>query len=183
MNTRNEIRTKRNRRVLGVVALAILSSPMALADEQPVTSFQMGVMENEAFGHGILSGRYERAISKLEPRRHSVFQRFSRQNNLCVAYVKTAELDKAADACEAAVAAVRAQKEHIGKKSERGIDSRAYRSDLAVALSNRGVLLAVSGDAEKARADFQAAIDLGSRHARFAAANLRRLDAGSNSTK
>ena len=178
MNTCNEIPSQRNRRVLGILALAILASPVAGADEPQVTPFQMGVMKNEAHGRGILSGHYERAISKLEKRRHSVVQRFSRQNNLCVAYVKMAELEKAASACEAAVAEVRARKARIEKKSRRSSESHAYRSDLAIALSNRGVLLAVSGDTTMARADFEAVLALDGPNSEVAASNLRRLDAG-----
>ena len=181
MNHAVEHRSKHTRRVLSVVALAILAPFAALADDEPVTPFRMGVVENKAFGNSIQRGKYDKAIDKLTRRSRSTQDTFSLQNNLCVAYVKTARFDKAAKACNAAVQQVRKLEERAAKKSPRSSEFLAYRSDLAVALSNRGVLLAVSGDATRARADFEAAIELGSRHARFAANNLQRLDASSNS--
>jgi len=176
MNQTTEHRSKRHRRVLSVAALAIFAPSVALADDQTLTPFKMGVVEDKALGRSIQSGKYDKAIARLTTRSPATKGTFSSQNNLCVAYVKTARFDKAAEACEAAVDRVKTLEARVAKKSARSLESRAYRSDLAVALSNRGVLLAISGDATKARADFQAAIKLGSRHARFAANNLQRLD-------
>ncbi|MDJ0792672.1 MAG: hypothetical protein QNI98_00405 [Woeseiaceae bacterium] len=176
MNYGTEFRTKRYRRVLSAVALAILAPVATLADDQSAMPFQMGVVEDQAYGRSIQSGKYELAIGKLT--RPGRFSRgaFPSQNNLCVAYVKTSNLEKAAAACNAAVNESKAREKRATKKSPRSTESRAYRSDLAVALSNRGVLRAVSGDASNARADFHAALELDTRYATFATNNLQRLD-------
>ncbi|MDJ0750070.1 MAG: hypothetical protein QNJ11_11330 [Woeseiaceae bacterium] len=142
-----------------------------------MTPFQMGIVVDEAHGRSIQTGNYEKAIARLTQRSPSKLRTFSSQNNLCVAYVKTAELGKAAETCQAAVDDMKKLEARASKKSRRSLKHRAYRSDLAVALSNRGVLFAVSGETARARADFQAAMELGSRYARFAADNLNKLDA------
>ncbi|MDJ0711747.1 MAG: hypothetical protein QNJ14_15260 [Woeseiaceae bacterium] len=178
MKPGTEHRLKLNRRVLSAVALAILAPSAALANDASVAPFKMGVVEDAAYGRTIQSGNYEKAIAKISERGRSTQATFSVQNNLCVAYVKTVSLDKAADACDAALAEIKTREARALRKSRRSPESQAYRSDLSIALSNRGVYLAVLGDAEKARADFQAAVDIGSRHSSIAANNLRRLDAG-----
>ncbi len=175
-----EHRYRRKRRFPVIVALAALAPTVALADDQPATPFKMGIVVDRAYGRSIQTGNYEQAITRLTRRSPSTLRTFSSQNNLCVAYVKTADLGKAAEACQAAVDGMKKLEARASKKSRRSFEHQKYRSDLAIALSNRGVLLAVSGDAVSARADFQAAMALGSHHARFAANNLRKLDAGSD---
>lgn len=101
---------------------------------------------------------------------------FAEQTNLCVAYTKIRDVEKASTACDAAVAQMKEQEDRASRsRSERSAEVRAYRSDLAVALSNRGVLLAATGDAELARKDFRAAMALQTRVASIVEGNLQRL--------
>jgi tetratricopeptide (TPR) repeat protein len=105
----------------------------------------MAVISDESQGRAILSGDYDTAISKM--------------TNLCVAYAKTKDLQKAIQACDAAVADVTSQ---VSKNRLMANNKHpAMRRDLAIALSNRAVLFAIQGDLEMAQVGFKEAIKLG----------------------
>jgi Tfp pilus assembly protein PilF len=168
---------KRTVRLLAA-ALTGLVATTAIAEEQ-APQYTMTVISNEKFSHKVLKGDYEKAIEKIEVASRS--DDFSMQTNLCVALTKTGDLDAAKVACDAAVEIVRE------KRSKRTRTARRFdyvdagdRADLAVALSNRGVLHAAQGEEDLAHADFKASLDL---DAGLSAPgiNLARLDTGRSS--
>lgn len=76
-------------------------------------------------------------------------------------HAKTRKIDKASAACDAAIAVARKQQpESRNDGFGRRATERAYEADLALALSNRGVLLAAIGNEQLAKQDFLAAIEL-----------------------
>lgn len=164
-------------RLIGAMALVVIVQTPAFAAETEVKPYQMGVLLNKAYGRSIDAGKYEKAVAKMAHRLDDSGAEFGTKNNLCVAFLKTHNLDKAATACEAAVAeASKLERTALSaKKRRQGEVAESYRADLAIALLNRGVLLAVRGEKDKARKDFESAASLGSRHTKLAAENLRRL--------
>lgn len=83
------------------------------------------------------------------------------------------EIEKAG----AAIAQVKKQERRVSSiNNNRNPEVRAYRANLALALSNRGVLLAATGDAGRAEQDFSAAIALQTRLTPIIESNLERLD-------
>ena len=124
-----------------------------------------------AHGATIRKQNYELAARKLEDARGRGINEFYIANNLCVAYLKLGELTKAQKTCDAAV-------EHIeklaGSASRNSSYARDYERLLAIALSNRGVVHVVSDKPEKARVDFNAAIE-SSAEIQQAKINLARL--------
>lgn len=157
-----EMSRKRNR--LGIVSTSVLvlaaaltCAPVVAQEAQPV--YTMTVIVDAAHGQKVASGKYERAIEKIAAKK-STRDAYSDHTNLCVAYTKTGEIEKATVECEAAVAAMR--KKPITRSSsfmpaQQVAVNRMY---LALALSNLGVLDAVKGEPEAAREKFEEAIAL-----------------------
>ena len=140
-----------------VLATAFSCTPVFAQDAQPV--YTMTVIVDEAHGQKVAAGKYDRAIAKLTAKKITS-DAYSDHTNLCVAYTKTGEIEKATVACEAAVAAMR--KKPIMRSSSfmpthQVATNRMY---LALALSNLGVLDAVKGESEAAREKFEEAIAL-----------------------
>ncbi len=105
--------------------------------------------------------------------------RFAALNDRCVSLTVARDLERAEVVCNDAVrAARRSGAAHAPGYANRGIvtDSRTNR---AMAFTNRGVLHALQGEGEKARADFETAMGLSATIA-AAAANLEVLDARPN---
>ena len=136
-----KIRSPRKSKFLCAALMATIVIPVVGAATE-VSAYRMAVVSDASQGRTILYGSYEKAIDKLAMKKARSHNRFSTYNNLCVAYTKTKNLEKAVQACDAAIA------------------HTAVRRDLAVALSNRGVLFAVSGNTEKARQSFEEALEL-----------------------
>ena len=172
------IKLKTKQHFLNLAALvlfATLSTP-ASGHEAPANPFKMAVVIDAAYGRTVVSGEYDKAIERITAGRNKSRDYFSSQINLCVAYAKTMEIEKARTACDAAVAHLRKDDGRVSRiKNSRNPDLRAYRSNLSAALSNRGVLLAATGDTDLAREDFVAAINFDTGYSRIAAANLDRL--------
>jgi len=122
------------------LSIALASAP-AWSDTDKA-KYTMAVMSETAYGARIMAGNYAQAIEKIN-QKAGRYDAFSKGTNLCVAYTKSGELDLAEAACEAAVIAAGSQDRN-----------------LAIALSNRGVLHAVKGQSEQAREDFDAALAL-----------------------
>jgi len=164
-------------RLLGAMALVVIAQTPAFAAEKEVMPYQMGVLLDAAYGRSIRAGKYEKAVAKMAHRLDDSDAGFGTKNNLCVAFVKTQSLDKATTACEAAVAEASKQERMalLAKKRHQSDAAGSHRADLAIALSNRGVLLVLQGEEDKAQEDFKSAANLGSRHSKLAAENLRRL--------
>jgi tetratricopeptide (TPR) repeat protein len=118
------------------------------------TGYKMAVISDESQGRAILSGDYDRAIGKMTNKPLRFRGRFA----LCVAYAKTKDLQKAIQACDAAVADVTSQ---VSKNRLMANNKHpAMRRDLAIALSNRAVLFAIQGNLEMAQVGFEEAIKL-----------------------
>ena len=142
---------------LALVASLFVSVPLAAQEVDP--SYTMTVIIDAAHGGKVVSGKYERAIEKItasKSRRDS----YSRQTNLCVAYTKTGELDKATEACEAALANTRDKKNPRRSTPGPAYTGRVDRVYLALALSNLGVLHVAKGSPDIARKTFHEALEL-----------------------
>ena len=144
-------------RPLALVAALFVSAPLAAQETDP--AFTMTVIIDAAHGSKVASGKYERAIEKITARK-STRDPYSQQTNLCVAYTKTGELDKATEACEAALAITLDSKKPRGSYFGSAQSERVERTYRALALSNLGVLHAAKGSPEIARNTFRKALEL-----------------------
>lgn len=177
MNRSYGKKLKRGVAALGALLVAATISYPASAEETEVKPFTMAVVVNDAYGRAIVFGKFDKAIRRITADGHRSPNNFPDQNNLCVAYLKTKATDKARAACDAAIALAKTRESRAtNRNSDRSLAVRESRSDLAIALSNRGVLLAATGNAERAREDFVAAIDFQTGLSKTIAANLDRLD-------
>jgi tetratricopeptide (TPR) repeat protein len=161
------IRIKRTVKIL-TAGIFAASAPIALGEETP-SAYVMTVVHDQADGDQVIAGAYNMAIRNITSGTGKGVRKFAAQNNLCVAYAKTNKLPQAAEACSRALLA----NEPIYAAA---YDATSKRDLRAVALSNRGVIHAVSGDAGRAREDFKAAMRLSSALA-SAAENLAVLEA------
>lgn len=136
--------------------LAVLLSQASFA-QTDYSAFRMMAITNASAGGLVVKGKYQAAIRRLQAR-ESARDTFELHNNLCVAYTKTGEVEKAAQSCEAAIRASGINQEQgwYGSRIEK---QRTLRNS-AIALSNRGVLRAVTGNQQGARADFERSLKL-----------------------
>lgn len=161
MTTGKDFKSKHKRAACIAVLLAAAASGQAAAEGSEPEPFTMAVIIDAAYGRQVTLGHYNQAIDRITRHGTRESRRFQEQVNLCVAYTKTLEIEKASNACDAAIANV---VEREGRKrtlrSERSAEARAYQVDLALALSNRAVLLAATGETERAKQGFLEAMDL-----------------------
>jgi len=148
-------------------------APIAQAQENPA-AYVMTVIHDRAAGDQVISGAYGQAIESLTANTAKHSSKFAASNNLCVAYTKTNRLPEAEQACSAALRTSKAT-------YASWYDVNSKRDFYAVALSNRGVIRAVSGDTEQARQDFRAATKFSSTLS-AAAENLAVLEAKTTET-
>ncbi len=146
----------------------------ATAGETPAAAYTMAVIKDEAHGRRVTAGKYQQAIDRITRGGTRVTDRFADQVNLCVAYAKTRDIDNANASCNAALAGLKRQ-EAYATRSKKSPLYGSYKRDLAMALSNRGVLFAVSGDTQRAKESFAAAIELQTSVSHIAENNLERL--------
>lgn len=128
-----------------VIAGNILSTSVQaheLAAESPASRYKMAAVIDRARGNVVLAGNYEKAIEVLDSKSG---KRFASSTNLCVAYTMTGDLEKADIECDAALTLS---------------EGSAVRRDIAVALSNHGVVKAVRGDVKGAEQDFTRALEI-----------------------
>ena len=171
------MKPKLNLSLAVVLLVAAIHSSPASAHDSEETPFAMAVIKNDAFGSKVTSGKYEQAISRITRNGRRTPTSFAAQVNLCVAYVKTKSIDKAKSACDAAIAEAKEHESRVANFSrKRSPEALAYRTDLALALSNRGVLMAATGNYDVAERDFRTAIELETSLTAFVANNLERLD-------
>lgn len=147
------------------------ASATASADE-PV--FTMTTIIDSAHGAEIAAGKYEQAIEKIAAIDDGV-DTFFYNTNLCVAYTKTGNVDDALLACDAAVEQAASMSFDRRSEFSKSFQDRSRREYLALALSNRGVLRAATGDVELARQDFVEALSATARLS-VVKTNLARLD-------
>ena len=146
-------------------------SATASADEPTYT---MTTIVDSAHGAKIAAGKYEQAIERIAAIADDA-STFFISTNLCVAYTKTGNVADAQNACNAAIEQANSmsfdRRSYLSKRSQERMRSRY----LALALSNRGVLHAATGDVELARQDFVEALGVRARSS-VAKTNLARLD-------
>ncbi len=159
-------------KVTFALALAIACTP-AWSDTGKA-NYEMAFFSDSAQGSKILSGKYGQAIEKITTKIHGG-DSLHVKTNLCVAYTKSGDIAAAEVACNDAVAAAKTFRKvrRSGFSVETSAQVRARY--VAITLSNRGVLNAVKGNYDAARADFDAAL---AQQARVPSvrANLEKLD-------
>lgn len=162
-------------RLSTILAIALFAASPAVAHDQE-SAFEMTVIRDAAYGGRVVAGQFDEAISRINAARVRPSQKFFAETNLCVAYTKSGDLESAHEACDEALALAFPRGEVLPESRAR--IARRYE---ALALSNRGVLRAVSGDSDRARQDFRDALDL---EAGLSAPgrNLAHLDAGTAGT-
>lgn len=170
-------KTHTHNAALAALLITATTSMPALADEEPAVPFTMAVIIGEAEGSKVQAGKYEQAIERITRSGRRMPRYFADQLNLCVAYTKTNDIQKASAACEGAIAEVKEEESRVSRsKNDRAPRVLAYRANLALALSNRGVLRAATGDRKRARQDFLAAIELQTRDSWIFENNLNRVE-------
>ena len=147
------------RRFRPFAVLVALSAGAPLAAHEVDPAYTMTVIIDAAHGSKVVAGKYERAIEKITAS-NGTRDSYSRQTNLCVAYTKTGELDKATEACEAALAIMLGEGKPRSRYSRPAQSGKADRVYLALALSNLGVLHAAKGSPDFARKSFREALQL-----------------------
>ena len=150
--------TKINATAWIALAASLAAGPLAAHETDPV--YTMTVIIDAAHGGNVAAGKYERAIEKITARKSSR-DPYSRETNLCVAYTKTGELDKATKACEAALAIMRTGENPRSNYLGAAYSERVDRTYLALALSNLGVLQVAKGSTDTALESFREAVALG----------------------
>jgi Flp pilus assembly protein TadD len=162
---------KRLFKTIAATAMALVSSS-GLA-QAPERLYEMKTYVDFPAGRDVIAGNYAKAIKaagRSADRRGETGM--IANTSLCVAFTKTGRFADAENACTRAVSLA----ERSGRRPSLWLYSHASRQqDIATALSNRGVLHAVSGNAAAAARDFREAARLvradAPRH------NLARLEA------
>ncbi len=176
--TTNSIHNARTiRRIIAAAALGI-ASLAAHADGRD-QGFEMKAVTDRNHGDLVMAGQYNVAISRNRTWAQAIRENtdpdrvfpFAVANNLCVAYTMGGKRDEAGVYCDAAERAARVRAE----LETPNVDSDT--ANWATALSNRGVLRALGGDEDGARADFRQALALDTRDVTVTA-NLGRLEQG-----
>jgi Flp pilus assembly protein TadD len=142
-------------------AVSALAFSVSGGAEERQSAYTMTAITNASYGERVTRGEYEYAIEKITAPDYNKKGSFESAVNLCVAYTKIGALESAQLNCDAAISKVRERMK--GSSAFMLSQLPGYSSperDLAVALSNRGVLRAVSGDLELARQDFAEAVKL-----------------------
>lgn len=153
----------------GLAMAAMLSSNATLAQSTVPDAYRVAVILDQAHGEELLAGDYKSIIAQLADSETRRSTRFELSNNLCVAYIMAKDAENALHYCEIAV--------RSSEKELRRSDAwtrHTHKTDKAIALSNRGVVKALTGDLSGAKTDFESAISLRVRLDE-AAVNLNRL--------
>jgi len=151
--------------------MSLFGSAGVMAETDAPTGFVMNYYEDAAQGALVEDGAYETVIDRLAARSTDSARRVADQINLCVAYTKTKQLDKATESCDYALAkAGKRVSRNSLLESHTAAQERA-NAERAIALINRGVLHAVNGETDEARELFELAAGLETRN-ESAEANL-----------
>jgi tetratricopeptide (TPR) repeat protein len=154
--------------------IASFMTPVANAAAEP-SAFRMLVVDDTLSGRKVLSGDFDTVIDDFSADKVRVQNIFATYTNICVAYTKSKQVEKAIEACDLAVSHTeKVYKQVDGSKKATRTKRQQARENLAVALSNRGVLFAVSGKGEKAMESFETAVRLDADQ-RYVRANISRL--------
>jgi len=136
----------RSKGLLSCAAFAALVTFPARAD----ASFELASYLDAPGGAQIAAGDYAAAVTAIPRKAGDATASLIAATNLCVALTMQRQLDTAAKPCDASVSLAR----RIEQRSLRELRSPELMSR---ALSNRGVLRALRGDALGAASDFKAA--------------------------
>lgn len=160
-------------RAFCLATVLLVGTSIAHADSsQSGSAFTMAVFEDQAYGKNVMSGKYDRAINRLSTRQ----TQFESQTNLCVALAKSKNLGAAMAACQSAIIALQRQEQNYERRVRHGsVSADAFDSNLSIALSNQGVLLAIAGNYDEARENFATALEL-KQNVAAAQQNMRRLE-------
>ncbi len=167
--------TCKGKTILGAM-LGLLCVLSAQAGEAPPDAFVMTVYSDLAHGSEILDGEFDAVVDKLADRSGRGSRDLVNQVNLCVAYTKTRQLEKATAACDSAIAISVKEARRLARTEPFGRRTTLIAdTDRAIALTNRGVLYAIAGNHAKARVMFEMAMLLESKE-KSASTNLAQLE-------
>lgn len=160
MKLKREVRHAARAAILCSAAVLALGAGPAVADDEH--NYHVAAIKDAAYGRLITREKFGSAIDRLEGRDRKGIDGFYAATNLCVAYIKTGELSLADESCNLAVEKIETVL-HARVRAESPAEAGGIRRFFALALSNRGVVHAVSGRPAMAQADFRAAEDLETR--------------------
>ena len=137
--------------VMSCLAACSLTGAAAAAEGG---TYEMGAYTNEPGGSDIVKGDYAAAIAAaVHVPTYNSERSLIAATNLCVAYTVTRSFEKAAPTCDRALSLAMAADSSVRRAGS------THEATIR-ALTNRGVLRAVRGDATGAAHDFRAAADL-----------------------
>ena len=158
------------------VSLMLFGAATAQAGEDQPQAYVMTVYSDVAHGSEIIDGAPRDVIAKLSRKADPRATKLAGQVNLCVAYTKTKQLEKAMELCDSAVAAALKDARRLERSKMFGRQTtQVADTGRAIALTNLGVLHAISGERDKARLMFEMAMMLESKE-KSAQINLRLLE-------
>ena len=144
-----------NRTMKLLAATAALTTSLGLATSAAAadTGYEMISYAESFSGRRIAAGDYAGAIDFATKRLHNgtTERRLMEHTNLCVAYTLTSSYQQAHASCEAALKMAREVDAEQSQKTFR------VEHETAKAMTNRGVLKAMSGDLAGAASDFREA--------------------------
>ena len=144
-----------------LLLMALLCASPVTAAKENLRGYVMIVYSDRAQGEFVLEGNHEKAISTLLRREDGSPAGFADQVNLCVAFTKTRQLEKATRFCDLAVARSDRQARRLVTNYALGQHARQVAAtDRAIALTNRGVLHAIAGETDAAKDLFEEAQDV-----------------------
>jgi hypothetical protein len=162
--------------ILFGISLILCATVTAQAGEDQPDAYIMTVYSDVAHGTDIIDGAPQEVISKLSRKFDARSNELAGQVNLCVAYTKMKQLEKAMEVCDSAIAAALKDARQMERSNIFGRQTTIVAdTGRAIALTNRGVLHAVTGEKAKARLMFEMALMLKSKE-ESARANLRFLE-------
>ena len=149
----------------GIKLAALLCAATTVqADDMDTGRYVMTVYSDMAQGRAILKGEAGELIEELGENKSGKVFTLEENNNLCVAFTQASQVDNAISACDAAVLASAERTQRTRKfHSTRSLRVRQARTGQAVALANRGVLYALTGELDAAREMFEMALALDSK--------------------
>jgi tetratricopeptide (TPR) repeat protein len=146
----------RSTKSLTARAALLAATLLASAPNAGAETFEMSAYTNMPGGTEVMSGDYDAAIAAARRPTRDTETQLVASTNLCVAYTLKGAFSEALGSCERALS--------LAKRIDRAWPSRSYSETPAMvkALSNRGVLRALTGDSMGAESDFRRAAELAS---------------------
>ena len=146
------------------ISLMLFGAVTAQAGEDQPNAYVMTVYSDTAHGTQIIDGAPQDVIAKLSRKADARSYELEGQVNLCVAYTKTKQIEKAMEICDSAVAAALENARRLERSRKFGRQTtQVADTGRAIALTNRGVLHAITGETDKARLMFEMALMLKSK--------------------